>query len=81
MFLRRKIKLLLIIFFLLLAGQASSYDTNVAHPFLARKAVELFNESFGNKITSTQEISWIMQGAREEDTPITWMNHFYNLTL
>ena len=81
MFLRRGIKLLLIIFFLLLAGQASSYDTNINHPLLARKAVELFNESSGNKIALTQEISWIMQGAREEDTPIRWMNHFYNLIL
>jgi len=78
MFLRRGIKLFLIISCLFLAGQASSFDDIITHPLLARKAVELFNESSGNKIALTQEISWIMQGAREEDTPIRWMNHFYN---
>jgi len=80
MFSGRGIKLLFIIFFLLLAGQASSFDDIITHPLLARKAVEVFNEFFGNKISS-QEIGWIMQGAREEDTPIRWMNHFYNLIL
>ena len=58
--------------------KTSSFDDVITHPTLARKSVELFNESSENKISSTQEISWIMQGAREEDTPIRWMNHFYN---
>ena len=77
MFSRRGIKLLLIVFFLFLAGQASSYDTEVAHPFLTQKAVELFNSETREKITE-QELAWIIQGAKEEDTPIRWMNHFYN---
>ncbi|MDD5294628.1 MAG: hypothetical protein PHP21_01760, partial [Patescibacteria group bacterium] len=55
-----------------------SFNDVITHPTLARQSIELFNESSGNKISSTLEISWIMQGAREEDTPIRWMNHFYN---
>jgi len=80
MFSRRGIKLSLIIFFLFLAGQAFSYDTEVAHPFLTVKAIELFNKTAKDKI-SQEEISWLVQGAKEEDTPIRWMNHFYNLIL
>ncbi|MDD5071739.1 MAG: lamin tail domain-containing protein [Patescibacteria group bacterium] len=78
MFSRRGIKLFLIILFLFLAGQASSFNDTITHPTLARQSVELFNEFSGNKISSTAEINWIMQGAREEDTPPRWMNHFYN---
>ena len=54
-----------------------SFDDIINHPLLARKSIELFNASSGNKISS-QEIGWIMQGAQEEDTPLRWMNHFYN---
>ena len=57
--------------------EAFSYDTDTAHPFLTREAVELFNQNAENKI-SEEEIEWIVQGAIEEDTPIRWMNHFYD---
>lgn len=54
-----------------------SYDTNVAHPFLTAKAVSLFNQSATVKITD-REKQWITSGAVNEDTPIRWMNHFYD---
>ncbi len=57
--------------------RAFSYDTNFAHPLLTKKAIEEFNKTSGNKI-SEKEINWIVQGAKEEDTPIRWMNHFYD---
>lgn len=55
------------------------YDTNVAHPFLTKQAIELFNKNSDSKI-SEQEIKWIVRGAVEEDTPIRWMNHFFEPT-
>lgn len=54
-----------------------SYDEEIAHPFLTRNAINLFDQNSENKI-SDKESEWIIQGAIEEDTPIRWMNHFYN---
>ena len=58
--------------------QALSYDTNFAHPFLTEKAVALFNEQNQTNKLSAQEINWLIEGAKNEDTPTRWMNHFYN---
>ena len=67
----------LIIISAVIYGRVFSYDTEVAHPFLTEKAVELFNQNSEIQI-SQQQLGWMRQGAIEEDTPIRWMNHFYN---
>jgi len=53
------------------------YDTNIAHPNIAQMAGLLFNKNSDQKLTA-EEIGWIMDGAREEDTPTRWVNHFYD---
>lgn len=57
--------------------QVFCYDTNVAHPNIVGEAAEVFNKKYGNILT-TQEIEWLKTGAREEDTPTRWVNHFYD---
>ena len=80
---RKKILWLFAMLFLIFFGvvfkkAVLSYDTNIAHPFLADKSVALFNsQNPANKLTS-QKMGWIKQGAEEEDIPIRWMNHFYD---
>jgi len=70
--------LFLIFFGVVFKKAVLSYDTNIAHPFLADKSVALFNsQNPANKLTS-QKMGWIKQGAEEEDIPIRWMNHFYD---
>ena len=53
-----------------------AYDTHVAHPKLSEQAVDVFNMHFGNKISEANK-KFISNGAINEDTPIRWMNHFY----
>lgn len=62
---------------ILFGVKSFSYDTNIAHPYLTEKAVEVFNNNSEIQISNEQK-SWIVRGAIEEDTPIRWMNHFYN---
>ncbi|MBU1350220.1 hypothetical protein KKH19_03885, partial [Patescibacteria group bacterium] len=69
--------LVAIIVLVIFSSQVFSYDTNIAHPYLTQKAIELFNNNNNQKI-SAQEMQWIIQGAKEEDTPIRWMNHYYD---
>ncbi|MBU2415930.1 thermonuclease family protein, partial [Patescibacteria group bacterium] len=70
--------LVAIIVLVIFSSQVFSYDTNIAHPYLTQKAIELFNNNNNNQKISNQEMQWIIQGAKEEDTPIRWMNHYYN---
>lgn len=62
----------------LFASRVFCYDTNVAHPNIVRLATELYNQKFPNAVLTDGEIACIEQGAREEDTPTRWLNHFYD---
>ncbi|MDD2758209.1 MAG: hypothetical protein PHD72_02435 [Patescibacteria group bacterium] len=77
---RRRTKLLitavLVLTVFLLSKQVFSYDTNVAHPYLTEKAINIYNSHFSNKISDNDKQN-IVQGAIDEDTPIRWMNHFF----
>lgn len=53
------------------------YDSNIAHPNIAQMAGVLYNKHNDKKLT-TEEISWMMEGAKKEDTPTRWLNHFYD---
>src|SRR5680860_45817 len=77
MFFRRGIKLILFFSLLIFSWPVQSFNDTITHPKLAWESAEVFNENWGDKI-SLEEIMWIAQGAREEDTPPRWMNHFYN---
>ncbi|MFA5175273.1 MAG: hypothetical protein WC430_02495, partial [Patescibacteria group bacterium] len=58
-------------------SRAFCYDTDIAHPNIAKMASELYNQTFDTDLTN-EEVSWIEEGARQEDTPFRWMNHFYD---
>lgn len=79
MILYRKIILisLILVSCILFKEKLFSYDTNIAHPYLTEKAIEVFNNNSEIQISNEQK-NWIVKGAIEEDTPIRWMNHFYN---
>lgn len=54
-----------------------AYDSSVAHPNIASLAVRAYNFQNFPDITESQ-LNYILQGAQEEDTPIRWLNHFYD---
>ncbi len=54
-----------------------AYDNHIAHPNIAALAVKSYNFGNDHDITDKQ-LQYIMQGAREEDTPVRWLNHFYD---
>ena len=62
---------------LALPRQVFCYDTDIAHPGIAELAVKLYNKNNTNKV-SVEQMSWIKQGAVDEDTPTRWTNHFYD---
>ncbi|MBI5731906.1 MAG: lamin tail domain-containing protein, partial [Candidatus Magasanikbacteria bacterium] len=65
----------------ILIGRVFVYDTNVAHPGLSKLAGELYNQNLAKDnlpALTAKQINWLMQGAIEEDTPLRWMNHFYD---
>lgn len=70
---------LVIFFFLInsLSDKALSYDTDVAHPNIARLAAELYNQQFDPDL-SAKDIGLLEKGAEDEDTPFRWYNHFYD---
>lgn len=78
---RRGIQLFVTVVLILTAvlffQQVFSYDTDVAHPILTEKIIALYNSQNSDKISSSDK-NLVVVGSREEDTPIRWMNHFYN---
>jgi len=60
-----------------LSDRVFCYDTNVAHPHIAELAGQLYNQYFSNGL-SKKDLECILKGAREEDTPTRWLNHFYD---
>ena len=83
----KKIRFFVLFVFLIIFGSAIFigrvfvYDTNIAHPGLTRLSAELYNnklEQGSLPKLSQKEINWLMAGAIEEDTPLRWMNHFYD---
>ncbi len=55
-----------------------SYGTKFSHPEITREIINLFNKNFPEKQISQQEADWLAQGSVEEDTPIRYINHFYD---
>ncbi|MCK4744863.1 hypothetical protein KAS41_02265, partial [Candidatus Parcubacteria bacterium] len=77
MFLKRGIKLFLLLFFLFSAGFVLCYDHLIIHPKLTNSAAEIYNSQAGEKLTEEQ-IGWIIKGSIEEDNDPRYVNHFYN---
>ena len=54
------------------------YDSELAHPNIAQLAALLYNKNNPERKLTLEEINWLMQGAKDEDTPTRWLNHFYD---
>ncbi|MFH0852583.1 MAG: lamin tail domain-containing protein [bacterium] len=57
---------------------AQAYEPDPTHSSLARKSAEIYGQ-LGRPLSS-EEINLIAEGARNEDTPPRWINHFYDPT-
>lgn len=62
---------------LVFVDQVFCYDSFIAHPGIAGLAVKAYNKDNSKKITAEQ-YEWIKQGSVDEDTPVRWLNHFYD---
>ncbi len=68
---------ILVIVSAVIYSRVFSYNDTITHPFLTEQISSVFNKNSDFELTN-QEINWLRQGSVEEDTPIRWMNHFYN---
>ncbi len=70
---------IILIFFSTIAWRDSvfCYDTNIAHPNIADLAAKTYFAGTGHELT-TEQINCLRTGAKDEDMPIRWMNHFYD---
>lgn len=69
--------LLLLIFLFSVFLFARAYESMPTHIALAKKSAEIYNQYDNGKLT-VEEISWIQEGAKNEDTAPRWINHFYD---
>ena len=60
-----------------LSDRVFCYDTKVAHPAIAQLAVELYNQKFDPDLDK-KDLTCILSGAMDEDTPTRWLNHFFD---
>jgi|GEM_PF-2697593 len=69
-----------LLFFVLLnapALEVCAYGNSIGHPLLTEKIAQLYNLLYDPDLTADQ-ISQMVQGSRDEDTPPRWINHFYD---
>jgi hypothetical protein len=67
------------VFFLSVFILTWAYEPSPTHTALAQKSAQLYGQFYSGDLTQEQ-ISWIQEGARNEDTPPRWINHFYDPT-
>jgi hypothetical protein len=77
MFHFKKLILGIIFLFFFIIILVSAYSSETTHPLLTQKSAEIYNQFYQNNL-SQQEISWLMEGAKKEDVPPRWINHFYD---
>lgn len=61
-----------------LANIAFGYDQQNTHPALTDEAVDFYNLNFPEDPLTEEDKSMLIKGAVEEDTPVRWLNHFYD---
>lgn len=70
--------IILSLFFYFLSDSSFGYGTTYSHPKLTKEIVNLYNRFYPENQISLQEIEWLVKGAIEEDTPLRYINHFYD---
>lgn len=75
---RKFIIVLIIGLFLILHQQAQAYHTDT-HEYLTQEAIHFYNnqQHNGNELGASMA-PFLIDGARREDDPPRWMNHFYD---
>jgi len=64
--------------FFILWFLVQAYSQETTHPLLTQKIAEIYNQFYQNAL-SPQEISWLMEESKKEDTSPRWINHFMTL--
>ncbi|TSC53431.1 MAG: Uncharacterized protein LiPW39_261, partial [Parcubacteria group bacterium LiPW_39] len=81
---RKKIIIWIVLFifgaliFYFFSSFSYGYGTDYSHPKLTKEAAGLFNRFSPERQISQQETEWLIKGAIEEDTPLRYINHFYD---
>ncbi len=75
--LRFKIPILVLGFFVLGSQNVSAYGVET-HAFLTQAATEFYNRHFPDKKLSSEQMDYLVDGARLEDNSPRYMNHFYD---
>lgn len=55
-----------------------AYDQQNTHPALTDEAIDFYNLNFPDNPLSNEDKQLLIRGAIEEDTPVRWLNHFYD---
>jgi hypothetical protein len=55
-----------------------AYGQDFTHPHLARETGKFYSYFFPDNKLMIEEMEWLARGAKEEDTPPRYVNHFYN---
>ncbi len=63
---------------LFLAQGVLSYSTKYSHPHFTREAAVFYNHFNPQNQLSSEEVSWLVQGAIDEDAAPRYTNHFYD---
>src|SRR3989344_5130689 len=76
---RRNIKtaLLITLGLFITTNQTVAYNIET-HAFLTQKAYETYAKAHSNNQVTQELLPYLIDGARREDDPPRWMNHFYD---
>ncbi|HLD61330.1 MAG TPA: hypothetical protein VJA27_04350, partial [Patescibacteria group bacterium] len=55
-----------------------AYDEHTTHAALTDEIVDFYNLHFPDKVFTSEEKEWIVQGSIDEDLWPRWINHFYD---
>ncbi|MEA3272306.1 MAG: NosD domain-containing protein [Patescibacteria group bacterium] len=69
---------ILLVVSLICLGNLSAYHTNFTHPHLTRETVRFYSNFYSDYGFNQEEISWLIKGSQDEDTPPRYINHFYD---
>lgn len=71
------IPILILGFFIGNSGRVLAYDIET-HAFLTDEIIKFYNQNFSNDKIPNELKDYLIDGARREDDPPRWMNHFYD---
>ena len=64
-------------FFIVSFSNVFAYNIET-HAFLTNEIIEFYNQNFSNQRITDNLKDYLIDGARREDDPVRWMNHFFD---